>query len=159
MKKRKQVILPGKIELVEKQILDENSKKTYVIANVRECGLDYMLHKNHIKEYQHKSGIRFRQTFERASIGGPKGRNYELIVKTDNRNLSTFTLSAIFELRNINEVLGNKGFNIACYICGQDYSLRQTRNIMNIKKVYMGERLREVLDDLAKYYGYYQKKY
>ena len=26
MKKRKQVILPGKIELVEKQILDENSK-------------------------------------------------------------------------------------------------------------------------------------
>ena len=57
-------------------------------------------------------------------------------------------LHNIQELVAIHKVLGNKGFEIASYICGQDYSLKQTRNILHIDQRYMGQRLREVLDDL-----------
>jgi len=56
-------------------------------------------------------------------------------------------------------VLGNKGFEIATYICGQDYSLKQTRKILHIDQRYMGSRLREVLDDLSIHFGYYKQKF
>ena len=52
------------------------------------------------------------------------------------------------------DTLGEQGYKIATYICGQDYSLAETREILNIKPRYMGERLREVLSDLADLYGY-----
>ena len=56
-------------------------------------------------------------------------------------------------------MLGNKGFSIACLICGEDYSLKRTRIKLNIAERYMGQRLREVLDDLSVYFGYFKKKY
>ena len=57
------------------------------------------------------------------------------------------------------DAYADKGFEIASYICGQDYSLKQTRNILHIDQRYMGNRLREVLDDLSIYFGYYKQKF
>jgi hypothetical protein len=34
------------------------------------------------------------------------------------------------QLVEIHKILGNKGYEIATYVCGQDYSLKQTRNII-----------------------------
>ena len=57
-------------------------------------------------------------------------------------------------LHSARDLLGDQGYKIAVLICGQDYSLIHTRERLNIKKRYMGERLREVLSDLADLYGY-----
>ena len=146
----------------ERHELTSQGKKytSVVIVNVRECGLDYMFHRHHIKDYQHKAGIKFRQIFENASIGGMKGRDLSLFITGGTRDKVSYgALHHIAELVSIHKVLGNKGFEIACYICGQDYSLKQTRNLLNIAERYMGSRLREVLDDLSNHFGYYKQKF
>ena len=116
---------PKKIKIVPKEIseLTTQGKKytSLVMVNVRECGLDYMYYKHHIKDYG--------------------------------------ALSNISELVEIHKKLGDTGYNIACYICGEDYSLKQTRLILNIAQRYMGARLREVLDDLSRHFGYYKQKF
>ena len=133
---------------------------TLVMVNVRECGLDYMFHKHLIVDYQHKAGIKFRQIFESSAIGGMKGRDLgAFIISGAKDKVSYGALHNIQQLVEIHKVLGNKGFEIASYICGQDYSLKQTRNILHIDKRYMGSRLREVLDDLSRHFGFFKQKF
>ena len=89
-----------------------------------------------------------------------KGRDLgAFIISGAKDKVSYGALHNIEQLVEIHKVLGNKGFEIASYICGQDYSLKQTRNILHIDQRYMGSRLREVLDDLAIHFGYYKKKF
>ena len=133
---------------------------TLVMVNVRECGLDYMFHKHLIVDYQHKAGIKFRQIFESSAIGGMKGRDLgAFIISGAKDKVSYGALHNIEQLVEIHKVLGNKGFEIASYICGQDYSLKQTRNILHINQRYMGSRLREVLDDLSRHFGFFKQKF
>ena len=153
----------GKPLIIAKNIKEINKfthkeTNTVYMINVRECGLDYMFHRNLITENQHKSGIKFRTLFEKAS---GSGSNYDLsrIRRGKNERDSTYTISdsvasALQHLGYARDCLGESGYAIANYICGQDYSLIQTRKILNINKKYMGERLREVLTDLANLYGY-----
>ena len=119
---------PKKIKIVPKEIseLTTQGKKytSLVMVNVRECGLDYMFHKHHIKDYQHKAGIRFRQIFENSAIGGMKGRDFSAIIVTASKDKVSYgALGNISELVEIHKKLGDTGYNIACYICGEDYSL------------------------------------
>jgi len=155
---------PKKIEIIPKEIseLTTQGKKytSVVMVNVRECGLDYMFHRHLISDYQHKAGIRFRQIFENSAIGGMKGRDYSRFIDSSNNDKVSYSaLGYISQLRDIHVVLGNKGFSIACYICGEDYSLKQCRLLLNIAERYMGSRLREVLDDLSIHFGYYKQKF
>ena len=155
---------PKKIKIVPKEIseLTTQGKKytSLVMVNVRECGLDYMFHRHLINDYQHKAGITFRKIFEGSAIGGMKGRDYSMFIDSASKDKVSYTaLGYISQLRDIHVVLGNKGFSIACYICGEDYSLKQCRLLLNIAERYMGSRLREVLDDLAIHFGYYKKKF
>ena len=155
---------PKKIKIVPKEIseLTTQGKKytSVVMVNVRECGLDYMFHRHLINDYQHKAGITFRKIFEGSAIGGMKGRDYSMFIDSASKDKVSYTaLGYISQLRDIHVVLGNKGFSIACYICGEDYSLKQCRLLLNIAERYMGSRLREVLDDLAIHFGYYKKKF
>ena len=146
----------------ERHELTQQGKKytTLVMVNVRECGLDYMFHKHLIVDYQHKAGIKFRQIFESSAIGGMKGRDLgAFIISGAKDKVSYGALHNIEQLVEIHKVLGNKGFEIASYICGQDYSLKQTRNILHIDQRYMGSRLREVLDDLSRHFGFYKQKF
>ena len=146
----------------ERHELTPQGKKytTLVMVNVRECGLDYMFHKHLIVDYQHKAGIKFRQIFESSAIGGMKGRDLgAFIISGAKDKVSYGALHNIEQLVEIHKVLGNKGFEIASYICGQDYSLKQTRNILHIDQRYMGSRLREVLDDLSIHFGFYKQKF
>ena len=154
---KKQEIIPQ-----QRHELTSQGKKytTVVMVNVRECGLDYMFHKHLIVDYQHKAGIKFRQIFEASAIGGMKGRDLSLFITGGAKDKVSYgALHNIQELVSIHKVLGNKGFEIASYICGQDYSLKQTRNILHIDQRYMGQRLREVLDDLSIHFGYYKQKF
>ena len=155
---------PKKIKIVPKEIseLTTQGKKytSLVMVNVRECGLDYMYYKHHIKDYQHKAGIRFRQIFESSAIGGMKGRDFSALMGGGSKDKVSYgALSNISELVEIHKKLGDTGYNIACYICGENYSLKQTRLILNIAQRYMGARLREVLDDLSRHFGYYKQKF
>ena len=155
---------PKKIKIVPKEIseLTTQGKKytSLVMVNVRECGLDYMFHRHLINDYQHKAGITFRKIFEGSAIGGMKGRDYSMFIDSASKDKVSYTaLGYISQLRDIHVVLGNKGFSIACYICGENYSLKQCRLLLNIAERYMGSRLREVLDDLAIHFGYYKKKF
>ena len=146
----------------ERHELTSQGKKytTLVMVNVRECGLDYMFHRHLIGDYQHKAGIKFRQIFEASAIGGMKGRDLSLFITGGTKDKVSYgALHNIQELVSIHKVLGNKGFEIASYICGQDYSLKQTRNILHIDQRYMGSRLREVLDDLSRHFGFYKQKF
>ena len=152
-----------KIEIVpqKRHELTPQGKKytSIVMVNVRECGLDYMFHRHLISDFQHKAGIRFRQIFEGSAIGGMKGRDYSQYVDSASTDKVSYTaLGYISQLREIHNILGNKGFSIACLICGEDYSLKRTRMKLNIAERYMGQRLREVLDDLSVYFGYFKKK-
>jgi len=146
----------------ERHELTPQGKKytTLVMVNVRECGLDYMFHRHLIVDYQHKAGIKFRQIFESSAIGGMKGRDLgAFIISGAKDKVSYGALHNIEQLVEIHKVLGNKGFEIASYICGQDYSLKQTRNILHINQRYMGSRLREVLDDLSRHFGFFKQKF
>ena len=146
----------------ERHELTSQGKKytTLVMVNVRECGLDYMFHRHLIVDYQHKAGIKFRQIFESSAIGGMKGRDLgAFIISGAKDKVSYGALHNIQQLVEIHKVLGNKGFEIASYICGQDYSLKQTRNILHIDQRYMGSRLREVLDDLSRHFGFFKQKF
>ena len=67
---KKQEIIPKQIK--EIHIGTGKVIKHTVMVNVRECGLDFMLHRGLIKEKQHRAGIIFRRYFDRASIGGFK---------------------------------------------------------------------------------------
>jgi len=154
-----------KIEIIpqERHELTSQGKRytTVVMVNVRECGLDYMFYRNLISDYQHKAGIKFRQIFESSAIGGMKGRDLSVFVSSGGSKdkVSYNALHNIQELVSIHKILGNKGFEIASYICGQNYSLKQTRNILNIEQRYMGQRLREVLDDISIHFGYYKQRF
>ena len=131
--------------------------KSRVFINIKECGLDFMLHKNLIKESQHKAGIRFRQYFEKASIGGFKSTDLQRgYFDRSNQvySIPNSVASAMQNLHSARDLLGEQGYKIAILICGQDFSLINTRKKLNIKERYMGERLREVLSDLANLYGY-----
>jgi hypothetical protein len=153
-----------KIEIHPKEVheLTSQGKKytSIVMVNVRECGLDYMYHRNLITDYQHKSGIKFRKIFESSTIGGMKGRDFSIFIGGGSKDKVSYgALDNIAQLTEIHKILGNRGFSIACYICGQDYTLKQTRILLNISQRYMGERLREMLDDLSKYFGYFNQKF
>ena len=141
-----------------KEINPINNKivKSQVYVNVKECGLDFMLYRGLIKENQHKAGILFRMYFEKASIGGNKAIDLQKgrISGSKNVSIPDSIVNAISGLHRARDTLGEQGYKIATYICGQDYSLAETREILNIKPRYMGERLREVLSDLADLYGY-----
>ena len=155
---------PKKAKIIPKEIseLTTQGKKytSVVMVNVRECGLDYMYYKHHIKDYQHKAGIRFRQIFESSAIGGMKGRDFSALMANSSKDKVSYgALHNISDLVQIHERLGDRGYNIACYICGQDYSLKQTRQTLNISQRYMGERLREVLDDLSRHFGFFKQKF
>ena len=154
---KKQLIVPQK----RHELTPQGKKYTSVVmVNVRECGLDYMFHRHLINSYQHKAGIRFRQIFKGSAIGGMKGRDYSRFIDAQSKDKVSYTaLGNIAQLRDIHTVLGNKGFSIACYICGENYTLKQCRLLLNIAERYMGSRLREVLDDLAIHFGYYKKKF
>ena len=146
----------------ERHELTPQGKKytTVVMVNVRECGLDYMFHRHLINDYQHKAGIKFRQIFEGASIGGMKGRDYSRFIDSAQTDKVSYTaLGFIEQLRDIHNILGNKGFAIACLICGEDYSLKKARIKLDIAERYMGNRLREVLDDLSIHFGYFKQKF
>ena len=130
------------------------------MVNVRECGLDYMYYRHLINDHQHKSGVKFRKIFEGASIGGMKGRDYSRFIDSAQTDKVSYTaLGFIQQLNDIHNILGNKGFSIACLVCGEDYSLKKARIKLNIAERYMGHRLREVLDELAKHFGYFDKKF
>jgi len=150
----KKVIITKEI----KEINPINNKivKSQVYVNVKECGLDFMLYRGLIKENQHKAGILFRMYFEKASIGGYKAIDLEKgrISQSNHVSVPDSILSAISGLHRARDTLGEQGYKIATYICGQNYSLMETRKILNIKPRYMGERLREVLSNLADLYGY-----
>lgn len=151
----KTMILPREVKEIHP--ISNKVMKSIVMVNVRECGLDYMFHKRYITEEQHLAGIKFRQHFERSMIGGYKGINFNAIIS--NKTPRSYSLPdrvchALDELLYAHKCLGELGYKIAVFICGQDYSLMQTRQILNIKKTYMGERLREVLTDLANIYGF-----
>ena len=141
-----------------KEINPINNKivKSQVYVNVKECGLDFMLYRGLIKENQHKAGILFRMYFEKASIGGYKAIDLQKgrISQSNHVSVSDSILNAISGLHRARDTLGEQGYKIATYVCGQNYSLIETRKILNIKPRYMGERLREVLSDLANLYGY-----
>ena len=147
--------------VVEKEIKEINpiSKKiikSKVFINLKECGLDFMLYRGLIEENQHKAGIHFRSFFEKASIGGFKSIDLQKgrISGSNTISIPDSVCRAISGLHNARDLLGDQGYKIAIYICGQNYSLIETRKILNIKPRYMGERLREVLTDLANLYGY-----
>ena len=141
-----------------KEINPINNKivKSQVYVNVKECGLDFMLYRGLIKENQHKAGILFRMYFEKASIGGNKAIDLQKGKISGSKNvcIADNIINAISGLHRARDTLGNEGYKIATYVCGQNYSLIETRKILNIKPRYMGERLREVLSDLANLYGY-----
>ena len=148
--------------IVEKEIkeihpVSNKIVKSKVFVNVKECGLDFMLYRKLIKESQHKAGIHFRGLFEKASIGGYKSVDLErgFFDKTNQLySIPNSVASALDTLGSCRDLLGDQGYKIAVLICGQDYSLIQAREKLNIKKRYMGERLREVLSDLANLFGY-----
>ena len=148
--------------IVEKEIkevhpVSNKIVKSKVFVNVKECGLDFMLYRKLIKESQHKAGIHFRGLFEKASIGGFKSVDLERGYFDKSNQLYSIpnsVASAIDSLHCARDSLGEQGYKIAVLICGQDYSLVETREKLNIKKRYMGERLREVLSDLANQFGY-----
>ena len=150
---KKQEIIPKQIK--EIHIGTGKVIKHTVMVNVRECGLDFMLHRGLIKEKQHRAGIIFRRYFERASVGGYKSIDLEKgrVSGGSQDSIPDSVLSAISGLHKARDTLGDQGYKIAIYICGQDYSLVETRKVLNIKSRYMGERLREVLSDLASLYG------
>ena len=88
-------------------------------------------------------GHRFRGIFEGSAIGGMKGRDYSMFIDSASKDKVSYTaLGYISQLRDIHVVLGNKGFSIACYICGEDYSLKQIRLLLNIAERYMGSRIK-----------------
>ena len=131
--------------------------KSKVFVNVKECGLDFMLFRRLIKDHQHKAGIHFRGLFEKASVGGMKSVDLERgYFDKSNQvySIPNSVVNAMQGLHSARDLLGDQGYKIAVLICGQDYSLIHTRERLNIKKRYMGERLREVLSDLADLYGY-----
>lgn len=148
--------------IVEKEIkevhpVSNKIVKSKVFVNVKECGLDFMLFRKLIKENQHKAGIHFRGLFEKASIGGFKSVDLERGYFDKSNQLYSIpnsVASAIDNLHCARDLLGEQGYKIAVLICGQDFSLVETREKLNIKKRYMGERLREVLSDLANLFGY-----
>ena len=148
--------------IVEKEIkeihpVSNKIVKSKVFVNVKECGLDFMLYRKLIKESQHKAGIHFRGLFEKASIGGFKSVDLERGYFDKSNQLYSIpnsVASAIDSLHCARDLLGEQGYKIAVLICGQDFSLVETREKLNIKKRYMGERLREVLSDLANLFGY-----
>ena len=147
---KKQEIIPQ-----ERHELTSQGKKytTVVMVNVRECGLDYMFHKHLIVDYQHKAGIKFRQIFEASAIGGMKGRDLSLFITGGAKDKVSYgALHNIQELVEIHKVLGNKGFEIASYICGQDYSLKQTRHTNTYCSKIYGS-VKRVLDDLSIHFG------
>ena len=89
-----------------------------------------------------------------------KGRDFSVFIGDGSKDKVSYSaLDNIAQLTEIHKILGNRGFSIACYICGQDYTLKQTRILLNISQRYMGERLREMLDDLSKYFGYFNQKF
>ena len=146
-----------KTQIKEVNPINNKITKSDVFINVKECGLDFMLYRGLIKDSQHKAGIKFRQYFEKASIGGHKGFNLErgIISKTQSSySIPDSVASAINNLHFARDLLGDQGYKVAVYVCGQNYSLIETRKILNIKPRYMGERLREILTDLANLYGY-----
>ena len=59
---KKQEIIPKQIK--EIHIGTGKVIKHTVMVNVRECGLDFMLHRGLIKEKQHRAGIIFRRYFD-----------------------------------------------------------------------------------------------
>ena len=154
---KKVVIVPKKIH----ELTPQGKKYTSIVmVNVRECGLDYMFHRHLINDYQHKAGIKFRQIFEGASIGGMKGRDYSRFIDSAQTDKLSYTaLGFIEQLRDIHRILGNKGFSVACLVCVEDYSLKKARFKLNIAERYMGNRLREVLDDLSIHFGYFKQKF
>jgi len=152
----KPLIIPKSIKEINKYTQKETT--SIYMVNIRECGLDYMFHRKLITEIQHRSGIKFRKVFEKASGGGS---NYDLSRPSRGKNergsaysISDSVASAMQRLHKARDFLGESGYSIAVYICGQDYSLIQTRKILNINKKYMGERLREILTDLSSLYGF-----
>lgn len=148
--------------IVEKEIkevhpVSNKIVKSKVFVNVKECGLDFMLFRKLIEDNQHKAGIHFRGLFEKASIGGFKSVDLERGYFDKSNQLYSIpnsVASAIDSLHCARDLLGEQGYKIAVLICGQDFSLVETREKLNIKKRYMGERLREVLSDLANLFGY-----
>ena len=154
---KKSLIVPRKVY----ELTPQGKKFTSVVmVNVRECGLDYMFHRKLVNDYQHKAGIRFRMIFEGSSIGGMKGRDYSRFIDANNSDRVSYSaLGYIEQLRDTHKILGDKGFAIACLVCGEDYSLKKVRFKLNIAERYMGSRLREVLDDLSIHFGYYKKKF
>tara|TARA_R100001126_G_C4756133_1_gene115414 strand:+ start:38 stop:502 length:465 start_codon:yes stop_codon:yes gene_type:complete len=145
-----------KTEIKEVNPVNNKITKSEVFINVKECGLDFMLYRGFIKNNQHKAGIHFRSFFEKASIGGYKSIDLQKgrISGTPSGSIPDSVLGAMSSLHNARDLLGEQGYKVAVYVCGQNYSLIETRKILNIKPRYMGERLREVLTDLANLYGY-----
>lgn len=150
----KKIIITKEIKEINR--INNKIVKSQVYVNVKECGLDFMLYRGFINDNQHKAGILFRMYFEKASIGGNKAIDLEKGRISGSKHISIpdSILSAMSGLHRARDTLGEQGYKIATYICGQNYSLIETRKILNIKPRYMGERLREVLSDLADLYGY-----
>ena len=139
-----------------KEINPINNKivKSQVYVNVKECGLDFMLYRSYqrdnIKQEYYLECILKKHQLVATKQDLQKGR----ISGSKNISIPDSIVNAISGLHKARDTLGEQGYKIATYICGQDYSLAETREILNIKPRYMGERLREVLSDLADLYGY-----
>jgi len=133
----------------------------FVRYNVAESVLDWLLGRKYIDQGMYDAGTKFRKTCERAQIGKLTSCfNIDIYQnkKNSNNDLKETQLDALSSLNKIHKFLGEKSTHFAWLVCVAGYSLQDIKEVFHMKQTYVGERIREVLNELYNYFFMGYKK-
>lgn len=172
--KPKTIVMAGcddRMELGERYVHDpyQPGMAEKVTVNVRESPLAFMVSRGLVDRPQQMAGEEFRRLYEAAVIGGAQGFDYSR-PKVDGGRLgeplSAQAMIAAAKLAKLAPELGPRGYMLLCLVVGEGRPLAElAKHLKGIVKgtdkqlaLYVGDRVREILVDVAHEWGFYGRE-
>tara|TARA_R100001594_G_scaffold30570_1_gene57143 strand:+ start:7952 stop:8404 length:453 start_codon:yes stop_codon:yes gene_type:complete len=135
---------------IKPKIIGSN-KERIVMINVAESSLDLLRSKKTLTIHQYYTALRYRRIWEKSKIG-TFTCDFNKVGRSRWNDMAVDRIDAIFRLSKIHEYIGDFAFELLYKVCVLDHNLKEITSIYNFPKGYAGNRLREAIEELKKYF-------
>mgnify|MGYP001150256793 CR=1 FL=1 len=135
---------------IEWQLVNVRKAGSYRKYNIATTPLVWLNSRKYITEEQFQAGEYFSKLCGRAQVGRVKSAlNFSISNKTTWNDKSTSQLDSINKLGFIHNHLGDKTAHILWLLCFAGYNIKDIKQIYHFKQNYIGDKIREALQDLS----------
>lgn len=132
-----------------------NPKKVTAAINVRESAIETLYARGQVDQAQKRAADRFRAIWEAMGGAGARALDYSREVVDGGgavEPIKDHQLNAGQELNRCRKLLGARGYDLVCKVCGEGYALGELCDTKR-DRLTAADNLRAHLDDLCEIWG------